>query len=111
MGLGKSIPELGGLTPTGIKRWWDYRWEMVIDRSLRTVHLSGLRAGDLGLFVIDFSEGALRRNRTPSYRLIRAVPPPMTWRTSSRVIMLVSPRVLWRRAPWAAPNSTMSAGE
>ncbi len=42
-----------------------------------------------------------------AYRLILADPPPMTCLTSSRVIMLVSPRVDCSRPPWAEPKSTI----
>ena len=44
------------------------------------------------------------------HRLIRALPPPAVWSSSSRVIWLVSPRVLMSRAPWATPRLTQSCG-
>jgi hypothetical protein len=44
------------------------------------------------------------------YRLILAPAPPITSRTSSSVSMLVSPRVVWASAPWAAPKFTAPSG-
>ena len=43
-------------------------------------------------------------------RETRAPPPFITFRTSSRVAMLVSPGVVMARAPWAAPQSTANCG-
>src|SRR5690606_36871049 len=43
-------------------------------------------------------------------RLIRALPPPATWSSSSSVICDVSPRVLIYSAPWATPRLTQSCG-
>lgn len=46
-----------------------------------------------------------------AHRLIRALPPPAVWSSSSRVIWLLSPRVLMSRAPWATPRLTHSCGD
>ena len=43
-------------------------------------------------------------------RTTRAPPPPMTFSTSLRLAMEVSPGVVMARAPWAAPYSTAFCG-